>query len=222
MQKSSNNSLSRKAQAYDYIKHRIITCEYVPDAPISEKDLMLELQMSRTPIREALNSLAGEHLVQIYPKRGIFVAGISEKDIIDIYTIRETIEPVAAQLASYYISEESLISIRTGMQRHLDSFSPDEHLKIDREFHMLIAESCNNEYLKKILINMYDHNSRIRHRIFNLKITSTSRMEEAINEHQALIDCLLARDAEGAKMAMVRHIAHGKSAALRIMNPILT
>lgn len=85
-------------KAYEMIKEMIINCQLTPGEPISETELMKVVGSSRTPIREALNKLEHENLVTIYPKRGIFVTGITIKDVIDIYTIREVVEPLAAKL----------------------------------------------------------------------------------------------------------------------------
>ncbi|MCR4425446.1 MAG: GntR family transcriptional regulator [Firmicutes bacterium] len=206
------NSLKQKA--YDAIKEKIIRCLIMPGAPISEKDLMAELEMSRTPIREALNKLETEGLVSIYPKRGIFVTNITLKDVMDIYTIRECIEPLAARLATPLIDLESVqhfVDIYLSPKRE---HTLEDYIITDCAFHTLIANSTDNPRLAQILLSLYDQNSRIR---ILSKIRVKERQEKAREEHRELIKCFQARDADRAEEVMRMHITNGKKTALSIL-----
>src|SRR5690606_24026674 len=113
----------------------IINCQLTPGEPISETELMKTVGASRTPIREALNKLEHENLVIIYPKRGVFVTGISIKDIIDIYTIREVVEPLAAKLATPIIDLKELDKYYKIYADPKRQHTLEEHIKVDRDFH---------------------------------------------------------------------------------------
>lgn len=203
-----------RQKAYEMIKEKIISCELMPGSPISEKALMLEIQASRTPIREALSKLENENLVKIYPKRGIFVTGITVKDVIDIYTVREVVEPLAARLATPNIDHgalEKYLAIYADRHHHT---SIEEHIRTDREFHTLVANSTGNEHLAQILTGIYDQNSRIR---ILSKLRVKERHEEARREHYELVQCFIARDADKAEALMRVHITNGKRTALSIV-----
>ncbi len=201
-------------KAYEMIKEMIINCQLTPGEPISETELMRIVGASRTPIREALNKLEHENLVTIYPKRGIFVTGISIKDVIDIYTIREVVEPLAAKLATPHIDLQELekyYKIYADPRHH---YTLEEHIAVDREFHSLVASSANNQLLEQILLRIYDQNSRIR---ILSKLRVKERHEEARQEHFELVKAFMERDAGRAEEVMKRHIANGKKTALKIV-----
>ncbi|MBD3305973.1 FCD domain-containing protein [candidate division KSB3 bacterium] len=203
-----------KEKAYDIIKHKIVHCELEPGSPISEQELIAEIGASRTPIREALNKLEDEHLIRIYPKRGIFVTEISLKDIVDIYTLREVVEPFAARVAASLIDVRRLEKYRQiWSDPHYDTYEPDEHITIDRQFHRLIAESTGNKYLIQLLFRLYDQVNRIR--ILSLRKIK-ERQEETRNEHLQIIHCLIEGDAEGSEQAMKAHLERAKETALKI------
>lgn len=202
-----------KAQAYEIIKQKIVHCELEPGSPISEKDLIEEIGVSRTPIREAFNKLEDENLLKIYPKRGIFVTDISPKDVLDIYTLRELIEPFAARIATPYIDVHALESYRQIWSNSHYDYEPDEHIKLDREFHGVIAESTGNKYLTQILFRLYDQVNRIR--ILSLRRIK-ARREETRHEHLAIIMAFLEHDADGAERAMRAHLTRAKETALNI------
>ena len=88
-----------KIKAYNYIKNKIISGVYPPNQKIEESEISNELNFSRTPIREAINTLKDEGWITIIPRKGIFVSEISLKDINDIFQVRETIEPIILRLA---------------------------------------------------------------------------------------------------------------------------
>ena len=201
-------------KAYEIIKNRIINCELTPGEPISETDLMKLIGSSRTPIREALNKLENENLVIIYPKRGIFVTGISIKDVIDIYAIREVVEPLAARLATQHIDLNKLDRFYQLYSDPQHQHTLEEHIKVDREFHSLVANSADNQLLAQILLRIYDQNSRIR---ILSKLRVKERHEEARLEHFELIKGFMDRDAERVEAVMKIHIANGKKTALKIV-----
>ncbi len=207
------NYQNLREKAYAIIKEKIVNCEFLPGTPLSESKLISEIGASRTPIREALNRLEHENLVRIYPQRGVFVTDVSVKDVINIYTVREVVEPLAARLAAPHIDLDAL-------RYYYEIFSDDgavysltDHFRIDRGFHSLIANSTDNDYLAKILLGLYDQNSRTR---ILSKIRVKERQQEARLEHLEIARCLMERDADKAEEAMRKHIINGRNTALKI------
>ena len=97
---SGREPQSLSDEAYTQIRSMIISCELPPGSVISESDLMQSLQMGRTPIREALRNLANEKLIEVYPRRGMFVAGVDVKDLTAISEVRGNLEILAAGYAA--------------------------------------------------------------------------------------------------------------------------
>ncbi len=98
-------------QAYRRVRRMICTAELEPGAVISESELCEQLGVGRTPVREAVRALAAEHLIDVYPRRGMFVAGVDPRDLRSISEVREQLEPFAARLAATRRDEDDLAEI---------------------------------------------------------------------------------------------------------------
>ena len=203
-----------KIRAYNIIKEKIVSCKLEPGSPVSEKDLMDEIGVSRTPVREALGLLESEKLVKVYPKRGVFVTDISEKEILDIYTMRICLESTAVKLAVPFLDDEKDIDRYLALYSAKDySVSFEEHLDIDRQFHLDIARASRNSYMYETIAHMYDLNTRIRRRFIS---HDRERMEQSRREHLKILKHLKQRDGERAGDAMRNHISVGMKGALAI------
>lgn len=206
-------SLAQKC--YEVLRKRIITCELAPGTVVSEKELVDLLRVSRTPVREALSRLQQERLVEVLPKRGIFISTLSVQDVIDLFAVREVVEPFAARLATPNIPATTIEELRTSYVNALEHPAEiEEHVQGDRYFHLLVAEYARNSYLRDIITTIYDQNSRIR--FISLK-RDRERELEAIKEHLALLDEIIKGSPQGAERAMRRHIACARAAALKAL-----
>lgn len=204
---------SLKLQAYKQIKERIILGEVPGGAALSEQTLVDDLGISRTPIREALNMLQHEQLVEIYPKQGVFVTRVSYKDVMDIYSLRVVLEPYAAKAATTRIDRaaiEQQLEIWRAFDEHM---SPVDHVRIDRELHTLIAEATENKYLINYLHQLYDQANRIRH--VSLK-RSVERMSQIHEEHLRILEAMLSGDGDAAAEGMRLHLVNARDTAVKI------
>ena len=104
-------------QAYEIIKNMIILREITPGKKINEEYLAGEIQVSRTPIREALCRLENEGIVKIIPRRGAFVAELSETNVGEILLIREVLEGLVARLATENMDEKTLEKLRKALEK---------------------------------------------------------------------------------------------------------
>lgn len=204
---------SLKMKAYELIKERIILGELPGGSAVSEPELVEELGISRTPIREALNMLQHQHLVEIYPKQGVFVTRVSYTDVNDIYSLRILMEPYAAKIATTRIAPALLEEQLRIWESLGGDINPVDHVQIDRGLHSMIAEATENRYLINYLHQLYDQANRIRH--ISLK-RSMDRMSETHPEHLRLIRCMLDRNADGAAEAMRVHLENARDTALRV------
>jgi DNA-binding GntR family transcriptional regulator len=208
-------SLSDKA--YRIIKRKIVRCELAPGAPVSENELTAEIGSSRTPVREALSKLEKEDLVTIYPKRGVFINSVSIKDVNDIYSLREVLEPYAAALAAPVMDLDRVGRFAAIWRDPTHQYGAEEHMELDHEFHIAIAEASGNGYLIDFLGRLYDQVSRIR---FISLQGNLARYREIRHEHMGIIERLMERDADGSASAMRDHLEKAHRTALEMFSKV--
>ncbi|MDR3589471.1 MAG: GntR family transcriptional regulator [Negativicutes bacterium] len=203
--------LSLREKAYEVMKNQIITGKLPPGIALNERELVADIGVSRTPIREALNRLEKEHLVVITPQKGAAVSPITPKVINDIFQLREVLEPYVIGVVTPTFPEAELRRFQTSF-----SAPPIEECdllaKIDREFHSAIVYSFGNDYLNHFMENMYIHNERIRF----LSLRLPQRLAESVDEHLTIIEAMLTRDPQQAAAAMRTHLASARYAAFRL------
>ena len=200
--------MNLKEKAYSIIKKRIIDGEYLPGQMLNEKEIIQELNISRTPFREAINALTKESLVNLYPRRGMFVAEISIKDIADIYSIRDVLEPFAVRLATGNIPKEVLQHLKDSMQDY-GAKSYDEIVREDEDMHAVLLKYADNAYLSRMMENLYEHNKRVR----VLSTRSDDDVRETIKQHTIIVEAMLEGDVDKAMVEMRKHIASSRERA---------
>ena len=192
---------SLKSKAYEIIKKRIVSCEYALGDILDEKALIDEFGVSRTPIREALNVLAEEGMVDIVPRRAILVSHISTKDVSNLYHLRLLLEPDSVKIAAEASDANCLKEFR---ERILASRKTDiyTYSQLDSELHLYIAQCTQNNTLIRFMKILMDQTQRVRF----LSSDFAERREGAYKEHLAIIDCLQRRDGDAAAQQMIQHI----------------
>ncbi len=194
-----------KEKAYFLIKEMIVNGQFKPNEHIEEKVLAGLINMSKTPIREAINTLEQEGWVQIVPRKGIFISEITLKDIKDIFQVRENIEPLILEMSFANLDDRRLMALREGFISN-EELSQKKLDEMDHELHQYILEACNNRHIIKMMENVYEHNQRLR---FLLEKT-TERRESTLEEHIKILDALLAKDLEKAREETLRHIVNSQ------------
>ena len=192
-------------EAYSQIRSMIIRLELKPGSLIIESELMLKLKFGRTPIREALRALANEKLVEVYPRRGMFVASVDVKNLSAISEVRAVLEIKAAELAAErstpsdhevtrkLIAEIKAIKGQPDMAKLID---------LDQRIHLHIYECTHNEFLASTLENYYSHALRI----WFLALDRVAGLADAIIEHRVLLDAISENDSKAAAKAMREHV----------------
>ncbi len=206
-------------QAYDEIRRRILDGEFLPSNPISEYQVASELNISRTPVREALKRLEEEGLVWSIPNKGTFVAELSAHDIMEIYQVRECLEGQAARIAAEKMSDNDIQLLEKEIAL-TDEFAAtgqeDEIFQRDIRLHKLIITSTQNIRLGKILATLDDQMHRVRI-IFS---HSPDWLQAVIQEHAAIVEKIKARDCEGAEDAMVKHLRSACDRSVQVVLPL--
>ena len=205
-----------KRKAYDFIKEKIVKCELMPGEDISEDYIIQEIGISRTPIREALIRLEQENLVRIFPRKGIFVSNMSARNIIDVFQVREIVEPQVIHIVADKLSLEWLKDIRKKFAQDNKQKDFWDNVNIDKEFHSYLISACDNMYLKQLMDNIYTHNQRMRVLSFRM----TERSADSNKEHIGIIDALIKRNVPDAEEKLRNHIQNAKMAALNISDTV--
>lgn len=195
-------------QAYGRLRRMICTAELEPGAVISESELCEQLGLGRTPVREALRALASEHLIEVYPRRGMFVAGVDPRDLRAISEVREQLEPFAASLAAGRREADDLQVIEA-LLGDLDAFERSGIeknrtvlMELDERIHHCVYQASHNAYLAHDLDRYYTHALRI----WFLGLTKVTHLQQAILEHREILEAIRDGDPERAAVVMSKHI----------------
>jgi DNA-binding GntR family transcriptional regulator len=201
-------------KAYQIIKEKIITLELPPGSAIHETALAEELQLGRTPIREALKLLQAEQLVTTVPRRGMFVSSISITDLQQIAEVREQLEGLAARLAAQRATPEELMALEETCRQAAEAVSRPAHeaIHVDRRLHQLIASASHNDYLKTEVERFYS----LSLRLWYVALTRVRTQDLDIDMHFQVLDAIRNRDAQRAEALMQEHI-HNFHNAIRAL-----
>ena len=201
----SRESSSLSEAAYSRIRSMIITLELEPGSLISESALMSTLKMGRTPIREALRSLANEKLVEVYPRRGMFVSRVDVANLSQLSETRAVLEIKAAELAATR-STPADQEITKALIKEINAIKGDLDMPtligLDQRIHHHIYQCTHNEFLAAALDNYYAHALRI----WFLALDRVEHLADAIIEHRALLEAIASNDPKAASKAMKEHV----------------
>jgi len=197
---------------YARVKDMLASGELEPGQRIVQEDMAAGLEVSRTPLVNALKRLAQEGLLEWVPRRGIYVRALGLDELVHLFEVRERLEPLAAELAAVRISPKEageLQALWHGM-RGLADTPESRKLFVDRDrsFHWRLAELSANPYLMTAMAPMNMLAAAYLH--------GTPRpWEDTVPDHLAVIDGLRRRDPAAAGQAMRRHIAQSLEALRR-------
>lgn len=198
----------RVEEAYRHLKTRIMSADLPPGASLNELEIAAALGTSRTPVREAIRKLEQEGLAMRYPNRGAIVTKLSMTDVLEIWQLREILEPAACRLAADRIDRDALARIeRTILGLQGQEMGPEGYeafLRADMDLHGLIVDSTGNAALRQVLGMLNERVVQVR------VVTSPARFRHAVAEHLAIIAALKARDAQEAMEAMRRHLENAR------------
>ena len=202
------SSKGLKEHTYEILKERLIDCVYPPGSLLNEAQLAADLELSRTPIREAISKLEMEGFIKILPKKGIYVTDITFNDVIQVFQTRLEIEPIALQLAGHRLPKEELLAFSRKFQEPVTDIH--NSFRLDTAMHLFIIENCGNKYIIDMMRRVFADNTRI---IISSK-QNQLQIHDAKQEHLDLLDLLFHDQYEQAAVKMRCHIESCKQAAL--------
>jgi DNA-binding GntR family transcriptional regulator len=204
--------MSRKNQVYEYLLESILSNKLPAGTAIAELDISNELNVSRTPIREALKELEAEGLVTRYPSRGTIVSPITPYDVEEIFSLRILLESFALQLSLPKITKEEVEGIEAMFTRLDSSSSKQEYYQADKSLHALIINHAGNRRLKQFLTILNSQIERFR-RIAAVKPT---RLANSKNEHLKILALLKQKDLNACEAALRNHLINVKMSTLEV------
>jgi DNA-binding GntR family transcriptional regulator len=173
-----------------------------PGAVIDEVALQEELQLGRTPIREALKRLALEKLVTIVPRRGMFVTEIGITDLRHLYEVRIELEALAARLAARRGAERHWQRMAAALEQVGTLNDHDALIAIDGVCHEIMYEAAGNDFLSDTLNTLY----ALSLRLWYFVLADIADMHDTVLEHRAILDALRAGDEDAAAALITGHI----------------
>ncbi|MDR0561858.1 MAG: GntR family transcriptional regulator [Spirochaetaceae bacterium] len=203
-----------KLQAYNMIKQKIIQCEYPPNTILNEEKLKDELNVSRTPIRDALSRLEQESLIHILPRRGIIVKGISAEEVEQIFEMRMLIEPYTLKMYGKTIDKPVLTEMEAFFSQYFEDIPYEVIHKRDDEFHHLFVNASQNAYLIEACKIAYIQNIRLRILCGNL---GRDHILKSQQQHLKIARYCLEEAWEQASALLTDHLCYSKQASYNII-----
>lgn len=198
-------SENARTYALRVLIYNIIHIELVPGSAVSENELSSAMNLSRTPVREALIELSKMGLVEILPQRGSYISKIDYELIEESRFMRLVLENAILKLACEGISEEYLNALKSNLKAMKNCVWETDYqafLELDNMFHQLIFDSVGRSWTYNIIRSQMIHFDRLR----TLSV-KTIRNTTTIRDHEDIVYAIERRDAELAEMLMTRHLA---------------
>jgi DNA-binding GntR family transcriptional regulator len=202
--------------AYRTLKEQILNQAFAPGQRLNVGDLARRLGMSRTPVKDALNALASEGLVDILPRKGTFVAGLSPDTLAEVFELRRALELLAAELLVPRVSESDLGRLRERLAALEEPIEHDgdvdEHMRRNLAFHRQFVELAGNRTLLEVYegLNAHIQIARVHARWDNWQ----QRRRQERDEHRMILRALEARDAAALAAAVNAHIRRSKESLI--------
>ncbi|MBP1969336.1 DNA-binding GntR family transcriptional regulator [Virgibacillus natechei] len=190
---------------YNTLKKRIIEWELEPGTKISENEIAIELNVSRTPAREAFLMLAQEELIGIYPQKGSIVAEIDLELVEEGRFVRENVERAIVREACKEFGEDQLFQLETNITMQELCLKKGSHhrlFELDEEFHRLLFEGCNKIRTWKLIRQMNSHFDRLR----VLRLASNPDWNVVVTQHKELFNFISNGEQDLAEKLIIEHL----------------
>jgi len=205
LNRRAGHRLSLTEHAYTEIRRRILENEMPAGTQVLEQELAEMLEMSRTPVREAMVRLADEGMVEVRPRHGMRVLPISADDMREIYDVLTALESMAAErVAARGVSPEELQALRQAVVDMDTALAADDlrtWAAADERFHLLLVEYCDNERLRALVSGYWDQSHRVRLVTLGLR----PKPVDSNKDHAAVVDAIARGDAVAARRLHRQH-----------------
>ncbi len=210
---------SLKTKVYKSLRLDIVSGKLPGGTRITETAMAEALNVSRTPVREALQKLSQERLLISIPQAGYMVENLSDNEIQDLFITRMEIEQIAIQKAIKHITVEELKDLDDNLELTKASIKSGKDFKItelDIKFHSIIYKAARSKSLFRVCKNLSDLTIKYRHGL-NL---IPNLWNELLQQHIRIYQALISKDREKAAQAIVLHAQHAKSHLMDVMKKV--
>lgn len=191
--------------AYVEMRDRIVTLQLPPGTVLREEQLMAEMGIGRTPLREAVKRLALEKLVEVQPRRGTFVSAVEAADIQNVTEVRAELEGYAAELAAQRLDPETRAAAEA-LLRDVEALAAraDQHrlMGVDERIHRFTWEAARNPFLTQTLERYFTHSLRI----WYLVLDRVPTLGHSVHDQTQLLEAILDRNGSHARTIMREHV----------------
>jgi len=187
------------------VEEEIATGKLLPGSRLDEVELAKRFNVSRTPIREALNLLLGEGLIEMRPRRGAVVARVSAERLIEMFEVMAELEAMCVQLATRRMSDGEFAAIESAhaaCRGAVASRDADAYFYANERFHYAIYAASHNTFLAEEAAALQRKLRPYR----RLQLRVRNRIQRSFEEHQAIVDALREGDAEKAALSVRNHV----------------
>lgn len=194
-------AISKSEYVYQTLQEQILSGACPPGMPLFIREISAQLDVSRTPVKEAISRLTYDGYVEMLPNRCAIVARISASEIMELLEVREALEGSVAFYAAQRRTEEDIEEMRriSNYHRNIPYENKEEMVLWDRKLHMAIAKATNNQQMINMLDKVFEKLVRIALPI------SPDRLVDSVRQHEAILDAIRQRNAEEARRMMTDH-----------------
>jgi DNA-binding GntR family transcriptional regulator len=203
---------------YDSLRVAIVSGRLEPNGRINQDAVARELGCSKTPVREALRWLERDGLVKLEQNRGAFVAEFTDRDLFEIYELRELLEPHAAAIACAVATRADVAHLRDLRDRIAAIWNDDPMaaFELNREFHERLCAPCQNALLLHVLGLVWSQQAALR--IFTHYAQAGEAFADRTHaEHRTIIEAYAARDSARVRELVRNHISEAHEATVRLL-----
>lgn len=199
----------------DTLREMIMTGEFQEGDKINETELCEAMEISKTPLREALRVLSGEGLISLVPNRGAFVTKPTIREITEMFDVMAVLEGVCARRAAEKMADADfgrIEALHSALEDAYRSRDQKTYIRVNDQYHSFVQELAENRTLNDIINGLRKKILLYRFQSLNL----SGRFDDSIGEHRALLEAFRRRDGLKAETLMKTHLQH-QSAALETL-----
>jgi DNA-binding GntR family transcriptional regulator len=203
--KTTTTNQTRAERLAGQISNAILVGEFPPGARLDEQQLAGRFGVSRTPVREALRQLATSGLIDLRPRRGALVASVTQEELQTMFAAMAEMEAACARLSAANMTaaeREALQQLQATMAALVKVGDPDAYADANQAFHLAIYAGTHNSVLNDFTANLRSRLAPFRRAQF----LTAGRLPRSWEEHQAVVQAILAGDGTAAHAAMLRHV----------------
>jgi len=208
------HSPPRSEVVYNELRQAILDGHYQPGQPVRETEVASRLNVSRTPVREAFRRLQTDGILEFTPWRGVTVAELNEKQIVELYVMRKVLEGTGAALAALNASDLQIDALEQMIEKAEGETDPQILADLNRDFHQALFDAADNRYLLHAMQSLRNPMALLSKTTYSV----TERPVTAQAEHRQIVEAIKQRDTGAAEKLAYGHIANAEQARFKLLS----